>query len=238
MTSSNQASAHPALPYLDKLDPWSSHALIGAWLAELPPGTRVLDVGTASGTLGRLCAGRNLALFGLEPEPAWAELARPAYREVRVARLENAPDDYLQDYTVVVCADILEHLAEPGPALRRLVRLQGEAARFYISLPNVANLWVRLSLLAGRFDYAERGILDRTHLRFFTRRSMLALLAESGLQPERLVATPVPLPLVSPWFARPGLGQDLYGLLARLTRILPTLLGYQFVVKAKVARHG
>ena len=231
-------SARGALPYLDKLDPWSSHSLIGGWLSDLPVDSRVLDVGTASGTIGRLCAGRGLALYGLEPQADWAELARPAYREVRIARLEDAPDNYLQGYVAVVCADVLEHLAEPGLALKRLVQLQGKGARFYLSVPNVANLWVRVNLLAGRFDYTERGILDRTHLRFFTRRTLLVLLEGAGLRPVRLAATPVPLPLAAPWFGRPGLGQGLYGILARMTRLFPTLLGYQFVVSAKKVADG
>ena len=82
--------------------------------------------------------------------------------------------------------------------LQALDRTLGPRGTVIVSVPNVAHLWVRLSLLAGRFDYADRGILDRTHLRFFTRRSLLALLRAAGLAVVELAVTPVPLPLVVP----------------------------------------
>ena len=126
-------------------------------------------------------------------------------------RLEEAPDDFLTGYQAVVCADILEHLAEPEVALRRLVALSAPDCLFLVSVPNVANLWVRLNLLLGRFSYAERGILDCTHLRFFTQETFRALLVAASLRPVRLLATPVPLGLVWPNLARSDLGASAAG---------------------------
>ena len=104
-----------------------------------------------------------------------------------------------------------------------------------ISIPNVAHLWVRLSLLAGRFDYAERGILDRTHLRFFTRRTLVALVTGAGLRVTRLTSTPVPLYQVVPprWHGRALAA--VHALSARSARVMPRLLAYQFVVGARRA---
>src|SRR5205823_7166679 len=101
-------------------------------------------------------------------------------------------------FDAIVCADVLEHLRDPAAALAAVRHALAPDGEVVISIPNVAHLWVRLSLLAGRFDYAERGILDRTHLRFFTRRTLLALLARAGLAVDELRVTPVPLPLVVP----------------------------------------
>src|SRR5262249_4449673 len=95
-------------------------------------------------------------------------------------------------------------------------------------------LWVRLSLLTGHFDYADRGILDRTHLRFFTRRTLLATLAQAGLDVETLRVTPVPLPLVVPdRFHGRWLG-IVHALSAWSSRRWPTGLAYQFVVACRV----
>lgn len=223
--------AQAAWPYVDKDDPWSSHSRIAAWLARLPPGTRVLDVGAATGTLGRMCAGRGFAITGVEPNPAWAEVARRWYTAMRCGTIDAIGDAALSGHDVVVCADVLEHLADPEATLRRLVALQPEGSTFVVSVPNVANLWVRLQLLRGRFDYTDRGILDRTHLRFFTRRTLAGLLARAGLRPVALQATPIPLNLVHPWF-RTVPGRLVHRALAYATSRLPTLLGYQFVVRA------
>lgn len=232
---SNNTPQHRAAqgwPYVDKGDPWSSHSRIAAWLRDLPPGARVLDVGAATGTLGRMCAGSGLVLRGVEPNPDWAAQARPAYADMLCGLLDAAPDDFLAGHAAVVCADVIEHMAQPEAALRRLAALQPPGCRLIISVPNVANIWVRLNLLAGRFEYAERGILDRTHLRFFTRRSFEALLAGAGLRIQRREVTPIPLNLIHPWFQRSPQGRALHAGLDRLTHLRPTLLGYQFVAQA------
>lgn len=219
-------------PYADKTDPWSSHSLIGRRLRGCPQGTRVLDVGSGPGALGRACAGWDLHLDGIERDPEWARAAGPYYQEMAVGPLDGTPDEFIAGHQVVVVADLLEHLSEPEAALRRLVRLQPEGAVFLISAPNVANLWVRLGLLLGRFDYSERGILDRTHLRFFTRRSLLAMLLAAGLQVQKVQVTPIPLNLAHPIFERAAAGRLAHRCLAWISQVFPTLLGYQFIVEA------
>ena len=114
-----------------------------------------------------------------------------------------------------------------------------------VSVPNVAHLWVRLSLLAGRFDYADRGILDRTHLRFFTRGSLLALLTGAGLVVDTLRVTPVPLPLVVPRRLHGRWLDIAHGLSAWTARCWPSGLAYQFVAACRsvsssraATRHG
>jgi 2-polyprenyl-3-methyl-5-hydroxy-6-metoxy-1,4-benzoquinol methylase len=218
-------------PYLDKADPWSSHSAIRRRITRLRAGIKILDVGTATGTLGRLCAGAGFELYGLEPNEEWAALARPHYAALSTTSLEAAADAFLSGYDVVVCADVIEHMARPEAALRRLVSLQPEGCIFIISVPNVANVWVRLHLLFGRFDYTDRGILDRTHLCFFTRRTFMALLGAVGLRVTDIDVTPIQLNLVHPWFHQAAVGRFLHMCLARLTRLRPTLLGYQFIAQ-------
>ena len=107
-----------------------------------------------------------------------------------------------------------------------------------ISVPNVAHLWVRLQLLLGRFDYADRGILDRTHLRFFTRRSFAAFLGDAGLDVEELVATPVPLPLVVPPRLHGPVLDAVHALSAGAARAWKCGLAYQFVAVCRRASAG
>lgn len=201
-------------------------------LSDYPPGTVVLDVGTASGTLGWICQGRGFVLKGVEQVEAWAEIARPFYKEICIRPLAQAPDEFLAAHQVVVCGDVLEHMPDPEAQLARLAHLQPAGARFLISVPNVANLWVRVHLLTGHFDYTERGILDRTHLRFFTRSTFVKLVESAGLRVEKIIPTSIPLELVHPFFAHSALGRAVHRLFAAITRVFPTLLGYQFVLQA------
>jgi hypothetical protein len=89
-----------------------------------------------------------------------------------------------------------------------------------------------LSLLFGRFEYTERGILDRTHLRFFTYKTVTRMLVETGLHLNVIHATPIPLELISPFFEKSPVGRAVYGLLGLLTNLFPTLFGYQFVIES------
>ncbi|HEY9527574.1 MAG TPA: class I SAM-dependent methyltransferase [Anaerolineales bacterium] len=201
-------------------------------MKKLPVQSRVLDIGTASGTLARMCQGHPLRLFGVEPNPDWAQIAAPLYERIVVGSIHDVEDEFLSGYDVVVLGDVLEHLPVPEAVLQRLVGLQASGSMFIISVPNIANLWIRLSLLVGRFDYADRGILDRTHLRFFTRKTLLEMLKRSGLEIVSLQVTPIPLELVSRFFLSIP-GRWIHALFARLTSLLPALLGYQFVLKAR-----
>ena len=219
-------------PYQDKLHPWSSHATLSRWLKDIPAGSKVLDIGTASGALGRLSQGLGLYLNGIEPNPEWADIARPYYQEVFTGFLQEAPAGFIDSADVIVLADVLEHLPEPRSALRELAARAAPGCVFMISVPNVANLAVRLGLLFGHFDYTDRGILDRTHLHFFTRATFRQLLAEAGLKIQRSAVTPVPLNFVHPFFEQKPFGRWVHHALAVVTTGFPTLLGYQFVVQA------
>jgi len=220
------------LPYFDKPSPWSSHSRIAGYLKKLPAQSRVLDIGTASGTLARMCQSHSLRLFGVEQNPDWAGLAAPLYEKMFVGSIQDVDDEFLAGHDVVVLGDVLEHLPMPEDVLQKLVSLQSSGATFIISVPNIANLWIRLGLLLGKFDYADRGILDRTHLRFFTRKTLLAMLKRRGLEIVSIRVTPIPLELVSRFFLSTP-GRWIHALFAQLTSLLPTLLGYQFVVTAR-----
>jgi 2-polyprenyl-3-methyl-5-hydroxy-6-metoxy-1,4-benzoquinol methylase len=217
--------------YTLKADPFSSHSIILDWLAD-GHGRRLLDVGAADGLLGRHLTERGWKVTGIEADPAMAAAGAAHCERMLVADLNRAVPTLDGLFDVIVCGDVLEHLADPPAVLRALLRALAPGGDVVVSVPNVAHLWVRLSLLAGRFDYADRGILDRTHLRFFTRKTLVQMINHSGLKIVSIQVTPIPLELVSRFFVSP-LGKIFHAVFAKLTSLFPTLLGYQFIVEAK-----
>src|SRR5262249_51763726 len=119
--------------------------------------------------------------------------------------------------------DVLEHLRDPWSVLSWLRTLLAPGGRAVISIPNIAHWTSRRALLRGRFDYADHGLLDRTHLRFFTRASAAELAHRAGfaVQAERLAGAPLPLES-----RLPALGH----VRDRCVRRCPELLALQFVL--------
>jgi 2-polyprenyl-3-methyl-5-hydroxy-6-metoxy-1,4-benzoquinol methylase len=223
------AAARPR--YTLKADPHSSHTILLSWLGE-GHGRPLLDVGAADGLLSRHLTARGWRVTGIEGDPVLARAGAAHCEQMVVADLNRGIPGLTGPFDAIVYGDVLEHLAEPLAVLDALNRGLAPGGQVLMSVPNVAHLWVRLSLLAGRFDYTDRGLLDRTHLRFFTERSLLALLDAAGLRVIRRTVTPVPLYQVvperwqGPWLA------GLHRASAATARCLPRLLGYQFVVLA------
>jgi 2-polyprenyl-3-methyl-5-hydroxy-6-metoxy-1,4-benzoquinol methylase len=209
----------------------ASHRLV---LGEVPDGARVLDVGCATGYLAAELTRRGCVVDGVEFDPVAAEQARAPgrCREVFVGDLESpltreaveamsgrgagGPD-------VVVCADVLEHLRDPWSALAWMRTLLAPGGRAVISVPNIAHWTARRALLGGRFDYSDFGLLDRTHLRFFTRASATELAHRAGFVVRAERPVPAPLPLES---RVPALG----AVRDRCVRRCPEALALQFVL--------
>lgn len=226
-----------ASPYQLKSDPYSSHAVILSRLGE-GRGRRALDVGAADGFLAELLTRQGWQVTALERDPAQAAKARGRCHEVIVADLDQAAPRLQGLFDAIVYGDVLEHLNDPLPVLVALDRALAAGGRVIVSVPNVAHLWVRFSLALGRWDYADRGILDRTHLRFFTERSFVALLRDAGLSVEELVATPVPLPLVVPPRLHGRALDAIHALSAGAARAWKGGLAYQFVAVCSRASAG
>jgi SAM-dependent methyltransferase len=136
--------------------------------------------------------------------------------------------------STVLAGDTLEHLADPDRMLRMIHEALPPGGLLLLSVPNVANLYVRLNLLFGRFPYADRGILDRTHRYFFTARSLHAMVSKAGFVTEGKAVSMIPLPLAWPRLPQPLLQASSLAL-AALTRLFPNLLGYQLLLKARRA---
>lgn len=199
-----------------------AHALL---LAAVPDGSRVLDVGCASGYLGEILQQRGCTLIGIEADTDAAgdapfpvltgDLGDPAVRaEV------GGPFD------TILCGDVLEHLADPAETLAWLATLLTPDGTVVVSVPNIAHWTGRRALIRGRFPQEDHGLFDRTHLRWFTRASARALVEGAGLRVVAEDFTPAPLPLQAhlPALAR---------FEARALRARPELFALQIVLTAR-----
>lgn len=143
---------------------------------------RVLDVGCGVGATLAWLRGKWPAatMVGIDRDAAAIEQVK-SVADVTVQHDLEQPLSQLEPFDLILALDILEHLKDPLTALRGLIELLTVGGVIIVSVPNVAHHSVIRGLLRRRFDYTDAGILDRTHLRFFTERSALALLHDAGL---------------------------------------------------------
>lgn len=155
----------------------------------------VLDVGCGVGLNGAAARRKGARVTGVETDRAAAAEARGRLDEV--LSLDVTDPAQLRAglggrrFDLILLADVLEHLADPLVALGRLLDHLEEDGHVIVSLPNVAAWTVRLGLLAGRFEYRPSGILDDSHLRFFTRDTARRLLEAAGLEVLRIEQNPM-----------------------------------------------
>lgn len=211
-------------------DPRSSHQRIARYVRSLGADP-ILDVGASTGQIARLLDGTGLTIDAIEPDQASADSAAPFYRTVHCAAVEEVmlPPEH---YRVLICADILEHTIDPVRAIGRLLEAATDDVRLVISLPNIGHLAARAIILAGKFPQQDRGIFDRTHLHFYTRDTVLKLMADAGLRVRQISATPVPLEEAWPRQLPESLREAAMRLQSAFVRAAPRLFGYQWLVVA------
>lgn len=207
-------------------------------LRRISPGSKVLEIGPASGYCTRfLSETLGCAVDAVELSAAMAEHARPWCRRLLVGDIEQL--DLAQElpgeiYDVILCADVIEHLRDPWSVLKRLAVLLAPEGKLLLSVPNIGYLGVLVDLLRGNFRYRDEGLLDRTHLRFFTIDSLQELLGDAGWS--IWDAEQIPLSLTDSEFRvriellSPALRDEL---MAR-----PDALCYQWVVEARPGQPG
>ncbi len=199
----------------------------------LPAGGRVLDLGCASGGLLALLRARAGHLAGLELSQTAAQAAARIGDEVVCGALEDPALPFAPgSFDLVVLADVLEHLADPAAALARAAAWCRPGGAVLVSVPNVAHWRARLTLLRGRWPEHDSGTFDASHLRWFTRESLHALLAGAGLTEIELDAIVPMLRNHAPAAAGP-LVRRLEPAWQALGRRAPGLLGYQIVAAGR-----
>lgn len=217
--------------YFEKFsDPYSSHSLIWKRLqTENLEGKAVLELGVGDASLTKKMREAGAIVDGVEVDPLYADLAAPHCRTMYRGDLNRIEALGLPtDYDIIIAADVLEHLLDPEVVLSKLKAHLHRGGLLVVSLPNVANIYVRLSLLFGRFRYHTKGILDRTHLHFYTLDTARMMLRKTGWVVEHADVTAIPLGVVFPFLLRRPF-RFLLGSFYGLTRIFRGLLAYQSV---------
>ena len=212
-------------PYSLKLGYPSSHTYA---LEAVPPAARVLDLGAGPGSLARelLAKGCSVALVDRLPIQCLPKDITAFQQD-----LNDALEFSVTEYDYILLLDVIEHLVDPERFLDRLrAKLDYRPRTVLISVPNVAFVVQRIMLLLGQFNYGKAGILDRTHTRLFTERSLRQLLDDAGLRVRRLRGVPAPFPRA---LGDGRLGRTAVRLNQFLIRVSRSLFSYQFFVEAE-----
>ncbi len=210
----------------------SSHRILIDLITRYANGSgMLLDLGAAGGELGEALRMRFPRRIGFEYDVDRIADLRRHFDSAVIADLE-AVRKLPSSSGSIVLADVLEHLREPSKLLRCVREALSPEGHVFVSVPNIANITVRLGLLFGIFEYRERGILDSSHLRFYTMRSIKREIEGAGFKIVAIRGSSVPIRLIVP--KAPNillrLGEKI---LTVVTRIWRGLFAYQIIIVAQ-----
>ena len=210
----------------------SSHRiLIELIRRHAPHGGTLLDLGAAGGELGSAVREHFDRTIGFEYNVDCVGDLKGSFDAVAIADLERVKE-LPHGVNVVVLADVLEHLRSPARALALVRDALAEDGHVFISVPNIANITVRLGLLFGIFEYRDRGILDHTHLRFYTVRTIRREVENAGFRIEEIRGSSVPIRLIAGRYTPELLLRAGERILTWLTRLWRGLFAYQVILVA------
>ncbi|MCA9301584.1 class I SAM-dependent methyltransferase [Candidatus Saccharibacteria bacterium] len=151
----------------------------------VPVGVKVLDVGCSSGNFGaELIGKKKCTVVGIDIDKDDVELSKKRLTESHLLNIESDDLSIVGKFDVIVMADVIEHLIDPAKALKKLGKHLNPDGKLIFSVPNMANFANRIELLKGRFEYTEYGLLDQTHLHYYDRVQLEAVLADGGFEVE------------------------------------------------------
>lgn len=210
----------------------TSHAVILEILRGRAPG-RILDIGCSGGLLAEQMRALGHYVVGLDSVEI-PEVRGRVDTFVRGDLEDGIPAEVGGGFDVVVAADIIEHVRRPDVLLQQMAQLLAPNGELLVSTPNFGHWYPRVRVVTGTFGYDRRGILDETHLRFFTAKTLRTLFSSHGLDIADLRHTGLPFDVLTH-------AETPQARLARrvdraLVRARPTLFAYQFVVRAKPHR--
>jgi GT2 family glycosyltransferase/SAM-dependent methyltransferase len=214
--------------YYQKIKYWTHHKI------PLLVGNNkyVLEIGCSTGYLSKRMKENGCYVVGVENNEESARIAKKNCDEIIIGDIEDnqiISKLYKKNdkFDVIVLGDVLEHCKNPSVVLQKMTRCLGEKGYLVVSVPNVANINIRMNLFfRGRFHYCKHGILDEDHLRFFTLSTLKQSIVNCGLSIEKLDITPgIKLPLL-------GKYEICIRLLYYLSKLWKTLFAYQFLIKA------
>jgi len=217
--------SHDNRHYDLKLGYASSHS----WaLDAVPPGAKVLDIGAGPGGMAAELVNKGCTTAVVDQHPPAQSDPRI---QVHVQNLDEPLRFDVRDYDHLLLLDVIEHLKDPEQFLAELrQQFDYTPRKLVLTTPNIGFVVQRLMLLAGQFNYGKAGILDRTHTRLFTFRSLRHLLRDNGFRIKELRGVPAPFPKV---LGNGVLGKAALGANLALIRLSKTLFSYQIYVEAE-----
>ena len=214
-----------------------AHNSLSELVEHIPAGARVLDLGCGSGAIGAFLHRRDgavAAIDGLTISEDEAALAAPHYRRVEVANLETCvlPELFASgQYDIIVCADVLEHVRNADAVVSACTGLLAPGGRLLLSIPNAGYAGLVAELMSGEFRYRKEGLLDETHVRFFTQNTLTRFLQENRWVAESFSTIVRQLTQSEFRVAFDALPPAV----ARYLLAMPNALTYQFIVVARPA---
>jgi glycosyltransferase involved in cell wall biosynthesis len=205
----------------------SSHGRISTLISSRPP-SKILDLGCSGGLLSERLREMGHHVTGVDV----VEIDGVGERTNAFFRADlnkGIPPEAGTGFDLVLAADVLEHLAKPAVMLRQIRDVLSPDGAAIICVPNIAHWYPRFRSTLGLFDYDQRGILDHTHVRFFTRRSIRRIIERNGFTIRRLEAVGLPLDALGLEGAKAHWLRLIDNVLVTLW---PTMFGYQFIVEA------
>jgi 2-polyprenyl-3-methyl-5-hydroxy-6-metoxy-1,4-benzoquinol methylase len=222
--------------YTFKQDRYSSHSKIISYIKALNNKNKlkILDVGCSRGFMGKSMQDKNYEFYGIEYNKKDAKEAKKYCKEIKIMDLDWKKPEYPKNsFDIIIMADIIEHLKDSLGTVRYFSKFLKKDGIMILSTANVANIYIRLKLLFGNFDYENRGIMDKTHLRFFTLKTFRQLAKNTNLKIIKEDFTPIPLPTVSGVFEEGRFLNIIHKISHIKTKILPRLLSFQLILYCK-----
>jgi SAM-dependent methyltransferase len=211
--------------------PWatSSHSLLLNEFERQGNNKWVLDVGCGTGYLGAVLQQRGYLIIGIDMYPLDKGFYKH-YVKIIQSDIEKWTDlDNGETFDYILMADILEHVNDPEAILSKLMSLLKPAGVIIICVPNIAHLYIRMKLLFGCWDYQDYGIMDRTHLRFFTKKSLQNIVINVGIKHFKIKPVILPWQLIIPTNHKFLRGVMIFFNLIAV-KIWPTMFAYQWIV--------
>lgn len=210
----------------------SSHGRISTMLSARPP-LKILDLGCSSGLLAERLQEMGHHVHGVDMYE-FPEAADRMSAFTQADLTQGIPAEVGSGYDLILMADVLEHLGKPGRLLEQCRDLLSDEGSIMLCVPNIGHWYPRARATLGLFDYDQRGILDATHLRFFTRRSIRKLVERNGYTVRR--TEPVGLPLDALGLEGTK-GQTIRLIDHFLVTMWPNMFGYQTIIEATPNRY-
>ena len=217
-------------PYTAKLDEYSSHRKIAQ---KIQGGNlRLLDIGCGPGFIANLIQNPDTEIIGID---LWEETNRtPKFSRFIKQDIEKEFSlEGLAEFDYILLADILEHIRNPEEILEKCQTHLKNNGKLIVAVPNIANWTIRLGLLFGLFNYTPRGILDKSHIHFYTLNSIKQLIRKCSYRISEVDSTPIPLPTIFPFLENNALLRIVHFFGNQLSLFWKTLFAYQFIITAE-----